>query len=50
MYKELKNPGIFKYLSETSGNIKIRCCTVTAIIKVLHQSDLEIGFPDFSFL
>ena len=47
--KELKNSGPIKYLWETSGNIKNRLDSGTAVIKVLHQRDLEIEFPDFNF-
>ena len=49
MCKELKKSGRIKYLWETSGNIKIQCDSGTAVIKVLHQRDLEIEFPDFNF-
>ena len=49
MCKELKKSGRIKYLWETSGNIKIRCDSGTAVIKVLHQRDLEIEFLDFNF-
>ena len=50
MCKELKNSGRIKYLWETSGNIKNRHDSGTAVIKVLHQRELEIDFPDFNFL
>ena len=49
MCKELKKLGGMKYLWETSGNIKIRRDSGTAVIKVLHQRDLEIEFPNFNF-
>ena len=49
MCKELKTSGRIKYLWETSGNIKIRRGSGAAVIKVLHQRDLEIEFPDFNF-
>ena len=49
MCKELKNSWTIKYLWETSGNIKNRLDSGTAVIKVLHQRDLEIEFPDFNF-
>ena len=49
MCKELKKSGRIKYLWETSGIIKIRRDSGTAVIKVLHQRDLEIEFPDFNF-
>ena len=49
MCKELKNSGRIKYLWETSGNIKIHRDSRTAVIKVLHERDLEIEFPDFNF-
>ena len=49
MYKELKKSGCIKYLWETSGNIKIWRNSGTTVIKVLHQRDLEIEFPDFNF-
>ena len=38
-----------KYLWETSSNIKIRRDSGTAGIKLLHQLDLGIEFPDFNF-
>ena len=38
-----------KYLWETFGNIKIRRDSGTAVIKVLHQRDLEIESPNFNF-
>ena len=41
MCKESKNSRCIKYLWETSGNIKIRCDSGTAVIKVLHLRDLE---------
>ena len=44
MCKELKKSGRIKYLWETSGNIKIRRGSGTAVIKVLHQRDLEVNF------
>ena len=44
MCKELKKSGRIKYLWETSGNIKIRRGSGTAVIKVLHQCDLEVNF------
>ena len=44
MCKESKNSGCIKYLWETSDNIKIRCDSGTAVIKVLHLRDLEIEF------
>ena len=49
MCKELKRSGRIKYLWETSGIIKIRRDSGTAVIKVLHQRDLEIEFPDLNF-
>ena len=49
MCKELNNSWTIKYLWETSGNIKNRLDSGTAVIKVLHQRDLEIEFPDFNF-
>ena len=49
MCKELQKSGSMKYLWETSGNIKIRRDSGTAVIKVLHQRDLEIEFPNFNF-
>ena len=49
MCKELKKSGRIKYLWETSGIIKIRRDSGTAVIKVLHQRDLEIEFPDLNF-
>ena len=49
MCKELKKSGCIEYLWETSGNIKIRRDSETAVIKVLNQCDLEIEFPDFNF-
>ena len=49
MCKELKSSGRIKYLWETSGNMKIWRDSGTAVIKVLHQRDLEIEFPDFIF-
>ena len=49
MCKELKKSGGMKYLWKTSGNIKIRRDSGTAVIKVLHQRDLEIEFPNFNF-
>ena len=48
MCKKLKKSGRMKYLWKTSGNIKIRRDSGTAVIKVLHY-DLEIEFPDFNF-
>ena len=50
MCKELKNSGHIKYLWETSGNIRIWLDSGIAVIKVLHQRNLEIGFPNFNFL
>ena len=50
MCKELKNSGHIKYLWETSDNIKIWHDSGTALIKLLHQRDLEIKFPDFNGL
>ena len=47
--KELKNSGRIKYLRETSSNIKISRDSGTAVIKVLHQRESEIEFPDFNF-
>ena len=44
MCKELQKSGRIKYLWETSGNIKIRRGSGTAVIKVLHQRDLEVNF------
>ena len=49
MCKELKNAGGIKYLWETSDNINIWCDSGTAVFKVLHKCDLEIGFPNFIF-
>ena len=49
MCKELKKSGRIKYLWKTSGIIKIRRDSGTAVIKVLHQRDLEIEFPDLNF-
>ena len=47
MCKELKNSGRIKYLWETCGNLKIRRDSGTAVIKVLHQHNLEIELADF---
>ena len=49
MCKELKKSGRIIYLWETSANIKIRDDSGTAVIKVLHQRDLENEFTYFNF-
>ena len=49
MCKELKNSERIKYLWEKFCNIKIRHDSGAALIKVLHQHDLGIEFPDFNF-
>ena len=42
MSKELKKIGRIKYFWKRSGSIKIRRVSETAVIKILHQRDLEI--------
>ena len=49
MSKELKKIGRIKYFWKRSSSIKIRRVSETAVIKILHQRDLEIEFSKTVF-